>query len=97
MDNGHELGSQKFCFGILHKTFSPHYHQLNGLAERFIQTVKRTLSKEKLNSEDRFLVVSSLNAQPDKHRTSPTEKLFGHKLKTTLPSLNQSVPTVTQN
>ena len=29
----------------------------------------------------------SLNSQPDQNRTSPAEKLFGHKLRTTLPLL----------
>ena len=29
----------------------------------------------------------SLNSHPDQNRTSPAEKLFGHKLRTTLPSL----------
>ena len=45
MDNGLELSSHTFrsfskTWDILHKTISLHYHQLNGLAERFIQTVK---------------------------------------------------------
>ena len=56
MDNGPKFSSHKFCsfsrtWDILHKTISPHYHQSNGLAERSIQTVKRTLNKAKLNSE----------------------------------------------
>ena len=29
----------------------------------------------------------SLNSQPDQNGTSPAEKLFGHILRTTLPSL----------
>ena len=39
----------------------------------------------------------SLNSQPDQNGTLPAEKLFGHKWKTTLPSLTvpsiQSAPT----
>ena len=66
---------------------SPHYHQSNGLAERSIQTVKQTLNKAKLNSEDHFLAMLSLNSQSDQNGTSSAEKLFGHKLRTTLPSL----------
>ena len=66
---------------------SPHYHQSNGLAERSIQTVKQTLNKAKLNSEDHFLAMLSLNSQSDQNGTSPAEKLFGHKLRTTLPLL----------
>ena len=109
MDYGPEFSSHKFCsfsktFDILHKTISPHYHQLNALTKRSIQTVKRTLRKAKLYSEHPFLSVLSLNSQLNKNRTSPTEKVFGHKLKATLPSLTPSTqnvatekPTVTQN
>ena len=108
-DNGSSFSSHKFSsflktWDILHKTISPHYHQSNGLTERSIQTVKQTLNKAKLNSEDLFLTMISLNSQPDKIGTSPAEKLFGHKLRTTLPSLipfTQSTTTekhtVTQN
>ena len=41
----------------------------------------------------------SLNSQPDQNRTSPAEKLFGHKLRTTLPLLipiTQSITTKKQ-
>ena len=44
---------------------NPHYQISNGLAERSIQTVKRTLNKEKLNSEDYFLAMLSLSSRPD--------------------------------
>ena len=68
--NGPKFFSHKFCsfsktWDILHKTISPYYHQSNGLAERSIQTVKQTLNKAKLNSEDHFLAMPSLNSQPD--------------------------------
>ena len=66
---------------ILHKTISHQSHQLNGLAERSVQIVKRTLSKARLNSEGHFLAMLSLNSQPDQNGTSAAEKLFGHKLK----------------
>ena len=92
MDNSSEFSSHKFCsfsktWGILHKMISPHYQQSNGLAERSIQIVKQTLNKAKLNSEDHFLAMLSLNSQPDQNGASPTEKLFGHKLRTILPLL----------
>ena len=66
--------------------------------DRSIQTVKRTLNKAKLNSEDHFLAILSLNLLPDQNETSPAEKLFGHKLRTTSPSLILSTQsTVTEN
>ena len=70
-NNGPEFSSHKFCtcskpWDTLHKTISPHYHQSNGLAERSIQTVKRTLNKAKVNSEDHFFcnVIPKFKAQP---------------------------------
>ena len=108
-DNDLEFSSHKFrsfskTWDILHKTISPHYHQSNGLAERSIQTFKRTLIKAKHNSEDHFLAMLSLNSLPDQNETSPAEKLHGHKLRTTLPSLIPSIQstvaekhTITQN
>ena len=85
---------------ILHETISSHCHKSNGLAERSIQT----LIKAKLNSEDHFLALLSLNSQSDQNGISRAEKLFGRKLRTTLPSLIQFTQstttekhTVTQN
>ena len=70
MNNGPEFASHKFrspskTWDILHKTLSLYYYQSNGLEERSIQTVKRTLNKAKINSEDYFLAMLSLNSQPD--------------------------------
>ena len=37
----------------------------------------------------------SLNSLPDQNGTSPAEKLFSHKLRTTLPSLTPSTQSTT--
>ena len=92
MDNGPEISSHKFrsfskFWDILDTTISSHYRQSNGLGERSIQTVKRTLNKAKRNSEDHFIAMLSLNSQPDQNGTSSAKTLFGHNLRTTLPSL----------
>ena len=92
MDNGPEFSSHKFrsfskFWDILDTTISSHYRQSNGLGERSIQTVKRTLNKAKRNSEDHFIAMLALNSQPDQNGTSSAKKLFGHNLRTTLPSL----------
>ena len=91
MDNGPEFSSHKFrSFSKtwdIHKTISSHHHQSNGLAERFILTVKQTLNNVKFNSEDHFLAILSLNSQTDQNGTSPAKKLFGHKLRIALPLL----------
>ena len=109
MDNGPKFSCQNFCsfskpWDRIHKAISPHYHQSNDLAERSIQRAKQTLNKAKMNFEDHFLTMLSLNSKLDKNGTLPAEKLFSHKLRTILLSLiisTQSVTTekntVTQN
>ena len=52
-DNSPGFSSQKFhsfskTWNILHKTISPHFHQLNGLAEKSIQTVKTNSQHSKI-------------------------------------------------
>ena len=71
-DNDPELSGHKFCSfsknrDIIHKTICPHYHQSNSLAERSIQTVKRTFNKGKVNSKDNFLAMLSLNSRPNQN------------------------------
>ena len=88
-DNEPECSSHEFrlfsrTWDILHKTISLHYHQSNCLAEKSVKTVRRTLNKAKPNSKDHFLAMLSLNSQPDQNGTSSAEKVFGHKLRTTL-------------
>ena len=51
-DNVLEFTSHHFkkfsqSWNIKRQTFSPHYHQSNGLVEQSIQTVKRTLKEAK--------------------------------------------------
>ena len=69
-----------------------------------MQTIKRTVSKAKPNSEDHFLTKLSLNSQAEKKAILAAEKLFSHNLRKSLPSLIPSTkigstekPTVTQN
>ena len=56
-NNGPEFSSLYFKLFLRssdfeHRTNSPHFHQSNGLVERSIQTIKRTLKKAKLANED---------------------------------------------
>ena len=69
-----------------------------------MQTVKRTVSKAKPNSEDHFFTKLSLNSQAEKNAILAAEKLFSHNLRKSLPSLIPSTKigsteksTVTQN
>ena len=55
-DNGPEFTSHYFksfsrTWDFQHRTINLHFHQSNGLVERCIQTVKRTLKKAKLGND----------------------------------------------
>ena len=63
---------------------SSHFHQSNGLVERSIQTIKRTLKKAKLANEDHYLSILFLNSQPDENGLSPAHKLFNRPIRTNL-------------
>ena len=69
-----------------HRTNSPHFHQSNGLVERSIQTIKRTLKKTKLVNEDHYLSILFLNSQSDKNGFSLAHKLFNRPIRINLPS-----------
>ena len=61
-DNGPEFTSHYFksfsrTWDFEHRTISLHFHQSNGLVERAIQTVKHTLKKAKIASEDHYLTI----------------------------------------
>ena len=90
-DNGPEFSSHYFksfsrTLDFEHRTNSPHFHQPNGLVERSIQTIKRTLKKAKLANEDHYLSILFLNSQPNENRFSPAHKLFNRPIRTNLPS-----------
>ena len=75
-DNGPEFTSHYFknfskSWDFQHQTVNPHYHQSNGLAERSIQIVKRTLKKAKYDQKDKYLALLFLNSQPNENGISP--------------------------
>ena len=90
-DNGPEFSSHYFksfskTWDFEHRTSSPNFDQSNGLVERSIQTVKRTLKNAKLANEDHYLSILFLNSQPDENGLSPAHKLFNCPIRTNLPS-----------
>ena len=101
-DNGPEFSSHHFrsfskTWDFEHRTSSPHFHQSNGLVERSIQTVKRTLKKAKLRNEDPYLSMLFLNSQPDENGLSPAHKLFNCQIRTNLPSAKPQPKPFTTN
>lgn len=56
---GHVYNSREFkqfaeSWGFQHVTWSPHYPQSNGLAEKTVQTAKRILTKAKEDKKDPY-------------------------------------------
>ena len=63
-----------------HIVSSPRYAQLNGLAERGVQTIKMMLK-----NSDPYIALLSYRATPLANENSPAELLMGRKLQTLLP------------
>ncbi len=92
-DNGPEYTAQSFKrfakeWDFKHVTSSPHFPQSNGLVERAIQTVKKSLKKAHDGNDDPYLTLLILNTTPGSDGASPAMRLFNHQPRTTLPSLN---------
>jgi len=93
-DNGRTFISKEFQDflkgnGICHKKTAPYHPATNGLAERFVQTMKQALYK--LNTTDsnvkvnlqKFLFHYRLTPHPELNK-SPAEAMFGRKLRSRL-------------
>ena len=61
---------------------SPRYSQANGAAERAVRTIKQMLKK----AEDPYLALLAYRTTPLHNGFSPSELLFGRKLKDTVPT-----------
>lgn len=85
---GHEF--QSFCqsLGIQHLRTAPYHPQSNGLAERFVDTVKRSLRKIRSGGESldnalrTFLQVYRTTPTNDLDGKSPAEVMFGRPIRT---------------
>lgn len=74
-DNGPGYASSKFRhfakdWDFKHITTSPNYLQSNGLVERNIQTIKRTLIKSFESNQDPYLAMVALQTSPLKDKSS---------------------------
>ncbi|XP_055633565.1 uncharacterized protein K02A2.6-like [Toxorhynchites rutilus septentrionalis] len=92
-DNGTQFTSyefQTFCeqLGIRHVRTAPYHPQSNGLAERFVDTLKRTLRKIRSGGEtlqeafQTFLHVYRSTPTADLGDKSPAEMIFGRPIRT---------------
>ena len=93
-DNGSQFISDEYdkfakSWGFDHDLSNPEYPQTNGMVERTIQTVKKTLRKAKLSNNDPYLAILALRTTPRKKCSSPAQLLMNQNLRTTLPSPSQ--------
>ncbi len=94
-DNGPQYASREFKefakeWEFKHIISSPRYPKSNGMAERAVQTIKKLLKKAIKNGEDPYLAVQAHRACPDPNGIpSPAERLFGRRIRTRLPFVNQ--------
>ena len=96
-DNGPQYTATEFKgfnkqWDFSHMFSSPFFPQSNGLVERTIQTVKRTMKKAHDANQDIYLALLALNTTPGKDDVSHAEKLFNRQPRTLLPSVNVSKP-----
>ena len=101
-DNGPQFTSHEFkefatTWDFVHRTSSPEYPKSNGLVERHIQTIKRTLKKSNESNQDAYLALLALNSTPDERGMSPASILFGRHPRTTVPSVIPSTPNCVQS
>ena len=96
-DGGTQFTSQEFkdftsLWHIEHRTSSPRYPQSNGLAERFVQTIKISLKKTLAAGEDVEMALLMYRTMPLNHNLpSPAELLNSRKYRAVLPTrLTQS-------
>ena len=91
-DNGPQFTANEYkqfakTWDFDQNTSSPHFPQSNGLGERKIQTVKRTLKKVQESDQDVHLALLTLNTTPSPDGKSPAFKLFNRNPRTPLPSI----------
>ena len=90
-DGGTQFTSKEFqdftkTWGIHHRVTSPTNAQSNGQAERFVQTIKNSLTKAMEGGEDPHLAILTYAATPLNHSLpSPAELLNSRKYRCILP------------
>ncbi|CAC5425540.1 unnamed protein product [Mytilus coruscus] len=90
--SGSQYGSAEFrqfaeSWGFTHTVSSPHYQQSNRLAERFVQSVKKMLSKSKQDGKDPYIAMLKYRNTPSENLDSPAQLLMNRRLRTTIPTI----------
>lgn len=91
-DNGTNFCNQKFReftknWNFTHRTSSPTFPQSNGLAERYVQTVKNLFKKADYEKKDKFLALLEYRNTPnvDMENKTPSELLMNRNVQGLLP------------
>lgn len=93
-DNGPQFQSTYFKdfatnWNFEHKTSSPRYPQSNGLVERYVGIIKQMLKKCEYDGKDMYLALLEYRNTPITDKIpSPTELMYGMKIRGLLPTLN---------
>lgn len=103
-DNGPQYSSSEFQnfatkYEFEHVTSSPRYPQSNGKAESAVKTAKRITEKALAAHLDPYLAfLEHRNIPSDGMSTSPAQRLFGKRTRTTIPTSRQLLePASTQS
>lgn len=94
-DNGSQYTSYRYKqfakqWNFQHDTSSPEFPQSNGLVERTIQTIKKTLYKCKLDGSDPYLALLALRTVKNKTNSSAASALMNRELRTCIPKMISS-------
>ena len=101
-DNGPNLTSEKIRnffrkYNINHFTSSPENHKANGMAESAVKTAKRIIIKCKESHTDVYsAILSHRNTPTQGLDTSPAQRMFGRRTRTTLPTATLLKPKTLQ-
>ena len=71
--------------GIDHMMSIPYYLQSNGLVKNYVKVVKRIIGKAADRGEDPYLAMLAYRSSPPDCGTSPSELLFGRRIRSRLP------------
>lgn len=89
-DNGPQYSSQEFKdfawkYNFEHVTSSPYHPKSNGLAEKYVQIVKRIFEKARLDQQDPLLGILEYRSTPLDIGYTPAELLQGKLLRSVIP------------
>ena len=102
-DNGPQFSSAEFqsfktSWNFQHETSSPGHPQANGAAEAAVKIVKRIFRKCKASGQDPYkALLLQRNTPTEGMNTSPSQRIFGRRTRTMLPTSNKNLEQCQRN